>query len=89
MDADGWVNQHEHPLTPFIQGDARREGDFGSFVGLESSSGDAPMYVIAAEEQYEYSGPSLKGTGEYIPNITSREIPLLGSTLTGEGQQAS
>jgi len=82
MDAGGWVNQREHPMTPFIQGDARRGEDLGDFVGLESSSGDAPMYVIAADEQYDYGSPSLTETDEYIPNVTSREIPLLGETLT-------
>jgi hypothetical protein len=85
MDAGGWVNMREHPMAVFLQGEAfsKRKG-LGDFVGLESSSGDAPMYVIAADEQYEYSGSSLN-TSEYIPNITSDEIAFIG----GEQQASS
>jgi hypothetical protein len=85
IDAGGWRNMREHPLTPFIQGDAYSNvQSFGDFVGLESSSGGAPMYVIAADEQYEYSGSSLKEKNEYIPSITSPAIPFIGA-----GQQVS
>lgn len=56
MDAGGWLNQREHPLTPFIQGDARREGIMGDFFGLESSSGNAPMYVITMDQNVEEGG---------------------------------
>jgi len=107
IDAGGWINQREHPLAPFLQSNLYTKGDFGDFVGLESSSGDAPMYVIAADEQYMYNEPSQRmigtyieqtgdtllysriPTGEYIPNITSRTIPLLGDTLIAAEQQVS
>ncbi len=88
IDAGGWINQREHPLAPFLQSNLYTKGDFGDFVGLESSSGDAPMYVIAADEQYMYNEPS-QNIDEYIPNITSRTIPLLGDTLIAAEQQVS
>lgn len=82
IDAGGWNNMREHPLAPFIQEDATTTQSYGDFVGLESSSGDAPMYVIAADEQY--SGSSVISS-EYIPNITSPTIP----PITVGGQQVS
>lgn len=70
MDADGWVNQHEHPMTPFIQSDARREGDFGSFVGLESSSGGAPMYVIEQERNVDETGTCPRSSARLVNSNT-------------------
>ena len=85
IDAGGWANMREHPMAPFLQDKITSNvGSYGEFVGLESSSGDAPMYVIAADEQYEYSGTSLTNSKEYIPTITSQEIPFIGAE-----QQAS
>ena len=93
IDAGGWANMREHPMAPFLQSNIfSNVQTYGDFVGLESSSGDAPMYVIAADEQYEYernSQATVTTDIEYIPNITSRSIPPLGSTLTGGGQRAS
>ena len=80
IDAGGWTNMREHPLAPFLQGNSNVQS-FGDFVGLESSSGGAPMYVIAADE---FSGTSVKVESEYIPSITSQSIPFIGA-----GQQAS
>lgn len=74
MDAGGWVNQREHPLTLFIQGDARRVGDFGAFVGLESSSGSAPMYVLASEE----AAPTVDESG----TCPSSSVRLINSNRT-------
>ena len=84
IDAGGWANMREHPMAPFLQSKITSNVQtYGDFVGLESSSGDAPMYVIATDEQYVYEKVSLTDA-EYIPNITSREIPFIGG-----GQQAS
>lgn len=78
MDAGGFLNQREHPMTQFLQSNALAGTDYGNFVGLESSSGNAPMYVIPEGGELETTP---ENSGEYIPNITSREIPLLGDTL--------
>jgi hypothetical protein len=76
-------------MAPFLQANILSNVEsYGDFVGLESSSGDAPMYVIAADEQYQYSINSITNN-EYIPNITSRDIPPIGEALTDAGQQAS
>lgn len=79
MDAGGWTNMREHPMAVFLQGEAFEKGKgLGEFVGLESSSGDAPMYVITADEQYEYTGPSAIKSTQYIPDIKSESIPFIG-----------
>lgn len=76
IDAGGWSNIREHPMAPFLQAKILSNvGTYGDFVGLESSSGDAPMYVIAADEQYVYERSSAFKDVEYIPNITSPAIP--------------
>jgi len=78
IDAGGWSNIREHPMAPFLQAKILSNvGTYGDFVGLESSSGDAPMYVIAADEQYVYERSSTFKDVEYIPNITSSAIPPL------------
>ena len=76
MDAGGWANMREHPMAPFLQARITSDvGSYGEFVGLESSSGDAPMFVIAADEQYVYERSAPFKDVEYIPNITSPAIP--------------
>lgn len=79
-DAGGTLNQREHPLTDNFQSNAYAGTNMGSFVSLESSSGNTPMTVIPEGEQYTYSNVSSQQT-EYIPNITSEQIPFLGSSL--------
>lgn len=50
-DASGWLNMREHPLTDFFQENAfSNVATYGSFVGLESSSGNAPMYLIPSPD---------------------------------------
>lgn len=76
IDAGGWTNMREHPMAPFLQEKIMSDvKSYGDFVGLESSSGDAPMYVIAADEQYAYERAVPFKDVEYIPNITSAAIP--------------
>ena len=85
-DASGWLNMREHPLTDYFQEDAfsnvSNVAAFGSFVGLESSAGIAPMTVIPADEQYQYTGSTIT-VGE-AQGVTSRALPFIGG-----GQQVS
>lgn len=80
-DSAGFLNQREHPLTEYFQSNAYSGTDMGTFVGLESSAGDIPMTVIPAGEQYMYSNAST--TTEYLPNLTSTAIPVIGTATTG------
>lgn len=78
MDAEGWINQREHPLAPFIQSNLYATGDFGDFVGLESSSGAAPMYVISSEDQQRTSGPgfSIKMCPRSVVRLVNNNVTL-------------
>lgn len=81
-DAGGGINQREHPLSPFIQSNAFAGTDMGEFYPIESSSGQAPMTVIPQDEQYEYDRSESKFSEEYLPDITSRAIPLLAQSAS-------
>lgn len=86
-DASGWLNMREHPLTDFFQVNAfSNVGTYGSFVGLESSSGNAPMSIIPFDEQYSYGKIQqscnhsllvVNNTKYYAPNTYSN-IDLTG-----------
>jgi hypothetical protein len=77
-DASGWLNMRENPMSAFIQEDAFSNvsgiSGFGSFVGLESSAGIAPMTVI-------------QSTGT-VKDAFVPENPEVMSTIA-VGQQAS
>jgi hypothetical protein len=79
MDAAGWLNIREHPLTDYFQEKAfSNVASFGDFVGLESSAGIAPMTVIPYDEQYTYSSNTI-ATTDYIPSRPSYAIPFIGT----------
>lgn len=77
MDAGGWLNMREHPLSDNFQSNAYTGKDMGDFTGIESGSGTAIMTVIPINEQYEYKPVDLSGT--YLPGATSNLIPFIGS----------
>lgn len=71
IDAGGWANRLEHPLAPFLQANILSNvQSYGSFVGLESSSGDAPMYVIEQERFVEEEGTCPRSVARLVNSNT-------------------
>ena len=75
--------QASNPILNFIQGDPSSNVIYGDFVPNESDGGSASMYPIVetVEELPPIPTMNKPDNGQYIPELTSTTIPLLGSTL--------
>lgn len=85
--------QASNPILNFIQGDPSSNVIYGDFVPNESDGGLATMYPImdTVEElpPIPLAPKSSPDNGQYLPELTSSTIPLLGSTLSASELPAS